>query len=95
MMNTYVSHPIYVNYEASRDGKVRHKERKTSVGRITNTGYLRITVNQQPTIKYYTHRLIAEISIGKIPPGYVVDHINGNKLDNRVVTNSYSERKFP
>ena len=40
--STYVSHPIYVNYEASPTGIVRHKQRKTPIGVIHNVGYYEI-----------------------------------------------------
>lgn len=30
------------------------------------------------------HRLIWETYKGKIPPGYIIHHINGNKKDNRI-----------
>jgi hypothetical protein len=34
--------------------------------------------------KYSTHRLVVEAFLGKISKGHVVNHINENKLDNRV-----------
>ena len=82
--NIFISHPIYSNYEANRAGIIRHKRRKLPLGIVSNTGYLMIGISHQPIINYYAHRFIAEIFIGEIPPGYVVDHINGDKLDNRV-----------
>ena len=88
-MNTnddeYVPHPIYTNYEASRNGYIRHRRRQNNLGSVSNTGYLRISVcNNLHKKHYFVHRFIAEVFIGKIPTGYVIDHINGNKLDNRV-----------
>lgn len=33
---------------------------------------------------FYVHRLVAETFIGPIPKGEVVNHLNENKLDNRL-----------
>lgn len=45
--------------------------------RISNSGYY-------CTGHYLIHRLVAELFIGEIPKGYCIDHIDGNKLNNRV-----------
>lgn len=34
--------------------------------------------------RYYTARVIYEMRNGKIPDGMVIDHINGDSLDNRI-----------
>jgi len=44
-------------------------------------GYIQV-VRDQKRIKL--HRLIWTELIGKIPPGYEIDHINGNRVDNRL-----------
>ena len=80
----YVPHPIYTNYEASRNGYIRNRRLQNNLGNIINTGYLKISVYNPQFKNYYVHRFIAEIFLGEIPTGYVIDHINGNKLDNRV-----------
>lgn len=52
------------------------------------TGYLNIGMYNEPGIKNKTyrrvHRLVWEAFNGKIPKGYVIDHINNNKKDNRL-----------
>ena len=47
MTDEYVSHPIYVNYEASRNGIIRHRRRKVYIVRVNNMGYLLITVKNK------------------------------------------------
>jgi hypothetical protein len=50
-----------------------------SVGAVSNKGYLRITINKK---RYLAHRLAILIQEGEWPQGEV-DHINGEKTDNR------------
>ena len=42
--NDFYRHPIYDKWEANRDGIVRHVVNKKDVGRLTKSGYIRITV---------------------------------------------------
>jgi hypothetical protein len=52
------------------------------------TGYLNAGLYNQPGVKnktyYRVHRLVWESFNGPIPQGYVVDHKNGDKKDNRL-----------
>ncbi len=59
--------PRYIRQEAER------------VGRVTDKGYLQITLNKR---QYQAHRLAWLYVTGEWPQG-VIDHINGDKLDNR------------
>jgi hypothetical protein len=79
--NEFVKHPIITNYEASRDGTIRNCRRKKPVGSIDNTGYLRFTANGQKK-NYLSHKFVFECYFGIIKDGFVIDHINRNKLDN-------------
>ena len=45
--NDFWTHPVYDNWEANRLGIVRHVKHKKDVGRLTNTGYIRISVSDQ------------------------------------------------
>lgn len=47
----------------------------------SHNGYVRVQVGGVLSL---AHRLIWEIHNGKIPPGYVVDHINRVRSDNRI-----------
>lgn len=86
-------------YQISNLGKVRGLDRyiykktfggkivkyiyksKTINGCVQNTGYLAVDIKGK---KYSVHRLVAENFIKKIEGKNLVNHKNGNKLDNRV-----------
>lgn len=62
------------------DGSLQRKE-----GRPNLQGYLRIKLwNRGHNRNFNIHRLVVEHFIGKIPKGYVVDHLDGNKSHNYV-----------
>lgn len=71
--------------------------RNRPLGWTENTGYRRIKIDGK---KYSLHRVIYEMFHGDIPEGYQIDHINGNKLDNRIenlrlATSSQNVRNTP
>ncbi len=53
----------------------------TIAGTIDNTGYIHITIDKKV---YQSHRLVWLYIYGNFPKEFL-DHINGNKLDNRFV----------
>ena len=75
----------YYNYEITQQGKVFNRFGKELEGEITKEGYKRITLYLNKERKrFLLHRLIAELFIDN-PNNYpIVNHINGNKLDNRI-----------
>ena len=77
----FISHPVLVNYEASRDGVIRNRRLKKTVGRVNNMGYLMFGAGGK---KYLCHRTIYECFCGLIEDGFVVDHKNGMKTDNSI-----------
>lgn len=84
------------NYEISNYGKVRTiksgKIRKTT---INNKGYeqIIICINKKPQ-SFYIHRLVANNFIEN-PNNYKeINHINENKLDNRVCNLEYCNTKY-
>ena len=73
--------PVLDNYEASRDGVVRNRERKKPVGTVTNIGYLQFGAGGK---MYYNHRIIYQAFYGPIEDDLVIDHIDGNPLHNNL-----------
>ena len=81
----FATHPIYVDYEAFTDGIIRHKRLKKNIGVIDSARYMKIGIYCKKKMKYYlSHRFIFECFRGVIPSGLVIDHINRDKLDNRL-----------
>lgn len=52
-----------------------------NVGSLTNKGYVHLRVGNS---WFYAHRLIWEHVNGSIPAGMSIDHINGDRADNRI-----------
>ena len=95
MSQDFKSHPVLVNYEASRDGVVRHRRLQKPVGWVNNTGYLMFSAGKK---KYYNHRIVYECYFGLIKDGLVIDHIDSctlnNKLENlQAVSQSQNTKK--
>ena len=79
MNQEFKPHPVLSNYEASRDGIVRHRRLKKPVGCINNAGYLIFPFGKKI---YLSHRIIYEAFNGLIEDGLVIDHKTGVKTDN-------------
>ena len=77
----------FENYQVSNLGRIYSKKRRAclKVKRLAGRGYYQVRLSKEG--KYYyknLHRLIAETFIPN-PNNYrTVNHINGNKLDNRI-----------
>jgi hypothetical protein len=69
------------NYNITLDGKVINlKTNKTLKGYPNSKGYLRVGLSNK---RYFIHRLVATVHIPN-PNNYPqVNHLNGNRLDNR------------
>jgi hypothetical protein len=52
-----------------------------NVGSLSSKGYVHLRVGDS---FFYAHRLIWEYVHGPIPVGMSIDHINGNRADNRI-----------
>lgn len=81
-------------HEVSNGGRVRSVERLDSLGRRwagrelrqagTNSGYRMVTLCANGHVRPRTvHRIVAEAFCSGASPGLQVNHINGDKVDNR------------
>lgn len=69
------------NYAIDEEGHVWNTSRNREMGNSPNSnGYLRVQINGQ---RISIHRLVALAFVPGYQEGYVVDHINGDKTDNR------------
>ncbi len=53
----------------------------TKAGTVDGNGYIRVKIGKS---KHLAHRIIWEMHNGAIPDGMEIDHINHNKIDNRI-----------
>ena len=84
-INEIKPHFLHKNYGVYGQEIINIKKMKFIKGYINNMGYRKATIRYNGnTIHYYYHRFIYECNHGVIPDGYVVDHINNNKLNNNI-----------
>lgn len=75
-----VKHPTEGYWVAPELGLV-FGTRGRPVGTIQTNGYVQAKVNRRP---YLAHRLIYEATVGPIPEGWHIDHLNADRTDNRI-----------
>ena len=63
------------------DGQLYNIKTGKCVGGYHHTGYMITTIKYNP---FLIHRLIYIINHGDIPNNYVIDHMDGDKLNNRI-----------
>jgi hypothetical protein len=61
--------------------KIKTNNQHTKVGWINSSGYIQVEYKQKA---YMLHRIIYEMHHGKIPNGFVIDHIDRNPLNNKI-----------
>lgn len=78
--------PGYPNYQVSRCGEVRSLGRNKLLALYRNDrGYLLVNLYRDGRAKnFLVHRLIASAFLGVIPQGWQVNHLDGDKGNNRV-----------
>lgn len=69
------------NYYIYDGGLLISKKSGNVLCSMTEDGYLRVRLNGK---EYRGHRIIWEMFNGPIPAGMLIDHIDGNKLNNRI-----------
>ena len=79
--------PNYPNYSVTEDGKVwSHNYERWIKGYKNWAGYIRITLCKDGKAKAHSaHRLVAETYINNNENKKYINHINGDKSDNRVI----------
>jgi len=81
------------SYIVSSEGKIEniHTGKRLEPSLASNgTGYLRVTLSlETKRVAYPIHKIVALTFLGKLPKGKCVNHMNGNKLDNRIENLEY------
>jgi hypothetical protein len=92
MWKQLIFNGMETNYEVSTEGHIRNKYNKNVLSEALAKGYLRVCVHlpdgtgKNKQMSYPVHRMVAYVFLPNDDPVYKtqVDHLNGNKLDNRV-----------
>ena len=84
----YYIHPIFTNYAASKDGEILNVKTGRFLKKImSDQGYYKFKVNDKNLIKpksYYIHRFEWECVRGVIPKGFVIDHCDSVRTNNKI-----------
>ena len=84
----YYIHPSFDKYAASKDGEILNVKTGRILKKIlTVNGYLTFKICDKKLIKtktYYIHRFEWECIKGVIPEGFVIDHIDSVKTNNKI-----------
>ena len=85
---SYYIHHIFTNYAASKDGEILNvKTGRILKKNLTDMGYYQFKVNDKKLTKpknYYIHRFEWECVRSVIPEGFVIDHIDSVRTNNKI-----------
>ena len=85
--HVYHIHPVYNLYAANENGELIHIIKKVPIqGTKNHFGYMQCNVRKygERQKKYFVHRFVWECFDTIILEGKVIDHINNDKVDNRL-----------
>ena len=84
----YYIHPFFTKYAASKEGEIFNvKTGRIFKKNLTDQGYYQFKVTEKKLIKaknYYIHRFEWECVRGVIPEGFVIDHRDTVKTNNKI-----------
>ena len=84
----YYIHPIFSKYAASKEGEILNvKTGRFFKKKLTYQGYYQFKISDKNLIKpknYYIHRFEWECVKGVIPEGFVIDHFDSVKTNNKM-----------
>ena len=79
---------FFTNYAASKDGEILNvKTGRILKKKLSYQGYYQFTISEKNLIKpknYYIHRFEWECVRGVIPEGFVIDHIDSVRTNNKI-----------
>ena len=71
------------NYLISSHGRIRHKTKNNLLKPVITCGYYKVRLSQNGMVTdYMVHKLVYELFNGKLEQDMIIDHIDGNKLNN-------------
>jgi|SRR5690554_3762970 len=78
------THPDYPNYLVSNKGRIKSKVRNRLISTRVHEGYYDCRINNKDGKKKSPriHRLVAEVFVDAVEGKPIVNHIDGNKLNN-------------
>ena len=85
---SYYIHPIFSNYAASKDGEILNvKTGRILKQNLSRHGYYQFKISDKNLIKpknYLIHRFEWDCVRGVIPEGFVIDHIDSVRTNNKI-----------
>lgn len=83
-------HPDFPDYIVTNCGKVYNLKLGRYISIDTSNKYCRVTLNNGKRKRFFVHRLVALLYIDNPDSLPIINHKNGDKLDNRVVNLEWS-----